>query len=64
VVQKYLGSQLVEVPTGTIINQFCSLQKWYAYPDDGTKDDLTDSSFPGHRPAMMAKRDVGMLPIS
>lgn len=63
-IQKYLGSSLVEVPTGTIINQYCSLKKWYAYPDAGTIDDLTENSYPGHRPAMMSKRDVGMLPNS
>lgn len=67
-IEKYLESSLVEVPTGTVINQFCTLEKWYAYPDDGTKDVMLDdssellgSSFPGHRPAMMSKRDVGML---
>lgn len=67
-IEKYLGSSLVEVPSGTVINQFCTLEKWYAYPDDGTKDEMLDSksellgsSFPGHRPAMMSKRDVGMM---
>ena len=63
IIGKFLNSSLVEVPTGTIINQYCSLDKWYAAPDDGTVDDLIEgSSYPGHRPAMMSKRDVGMLP--
>lgn len=35
VIQKYMKSTLVEVPTGAIINQFCSLEKWYAHPDTG-----------------------------
>ena len=62
IINKFLKSSLVEVPTGAIVNQYCSLKKWYAYPDSGTIDDLTDESYPGHRPAMMSKRDVGMLP--
>ena len=56
-----MNSSLVEVPTGTIINQFCSLDKWYAAPEFGETDDLiSNSSYPGHRPAMMCKRDNGM----
>lgn len=74
IINKFLKSSLVEVPTGTIINQFCSLDKWYAAPDNGIDDlicadpeDNDDSfsqnaSFPGHRPAMMNKRDIGMFP--
>lgn len=63
VIQKYMKSTLVEVPTGAIINQFCSLEKWYAQPDSGTVDDVDpDSNFyAGHRPAMMSKRDVGLV---
>lgn len=61
-IEKYMKSAIVEVPTGTIINQYCSLDKWYAFPDQGIEDDLIEEqSYPGHRPAMMAKRDVGMM---
>lgn len=60
-VKKYMNSVIVEVPTGMIINQFCSLDKWYAANDTGQIDDMVkDSSYPGHRPSMMAKRNVGM----
>lgn len=60
-VKKYMNSAIVEVPTGMIINQFCSLDKWYAYGDSGQTDDLIkDKSYPGHRPSMMTKRNVGM----
>ena len=38
IINKFLKSSLVEVPTGTIINQFCSLDKWYAAPDNGIDD--------------------------
>lgn len=59
---KYMKTSIVEVPTGTIINQFCSLDKWYSYPDYGLQDDLiTDKSYPGHRPAMMAKRNTELI---
>ena len=70
IINQYLNSSIVEVPTGTIINQFCSLEKWYAAPETETLDDLSlsisenssqsTSSYAGHRPAMMCKRDVGM----
>lgn len=61
-IEKYMKSAIVEVPTGSIINQYCSLDKWYAFPDQGIEDDLIEEqSYPGHRPAMMAKRDVGMM---
>lgn len=56
-INKFMKSTLVEVPTGTIINQFCSLDKWHAYPDSGIGEDL----YAGHRPSMMTKRDVGLL---
>lgn len=59
-INKYMQNSMIEVPTGTIINQFCSLEKWFASPDSGSGND----QFTGHRPAMMNKRDVGMIPNS
>lgn len=63
VIQKYMNNSLVEVPTGTIINQFCSLAKWYAYPEYGNVDDLVveGGAYAGHRPAMMSKREAQMV---
>ena len=68
VISKYMKSSIVEVPTGTIINQFCSLEKWYGYPDlgdDGQSKDangqFSNDGYPGHRPAMMAKRNASLV---
>ena len=68
VIGKYMKSSIVEVPTGAIINQFCSLEKWYGYPDEGgdgqSKDangQFTSDGYPGHRPAMMAKRNASLM---
>lgn len=59
-IQKYMNSSLVEVPTGTIINQYCSLDKWYADNDDGGGEAIGEGSYAGHRPPMMGKRDEGL----
>lgn len=62
-IEKYTKSSLVEVPTGAIINQYCSLDKWYAYPDNGYGDDYGEG-FPGHRPAMMSKRNTAIMQVN
>ena len=53
-VEQYTNSNLAEVPTGAIINQFCSLDKWYATQDGGTGE-YSEGNFAGHRPPMMSK---------
>ena len=59
-IQKYMNNAIIEVPTGTIINQYCSIEKWYAPNETGTGDKIKEkSSYPGHRPSMMGKRIVG-----
>ena len=59
-IQKYMNNAIIEVPTGTIINQYCSIEKWYAPNDTGSGDKIKEkSSYPGHRPSMMGKRIVG-----
>ena len=59
-IKKYMNNSIIEVPTGTIINQYCSIEKWYAPCETGTGDKIKEnSSYPGHRPSMMGKRIVG-----
>ena len=62
ILKYYVTGNVVEVPTGTVINQYCSLNKWYAKGDQGigNKVNLNESerSFPGHRPSLMYKRNI------
>lgn len=48
-IEKYLNSTIVEVPSGTVIWQYCSLDKWRSYNDTG---DVDEGSYPGNRPAL------------
>ena len=52
IIKKFMKSNVVEVPTGTVISQYISPQKWYAKSDSGNGEDLTDENFVGHRPSM------------
>lgn len=53
-IQKYLNSTIVEVPTGTVIWQYCSLEKWRSFDDNG---DTNDGSYPGNRPALQTRNE-------
>jgi hypothetical protein len=51
-IRKFTGNNVTEVPSGTVIWQYCSLDKWRAIDIDGTGNDITSTSFPGHRPLL------------
>jgi hypothetical protein len=62
IVNFYMKGNVVEVPSGTIIYQYCSLDKWRAYNDDpaGVDNDFNSgNAFPGHRPALQMRNDDG-----
>ena len=50
-IRLYLDNNVVEVPSGAVIWQYCSLDKWYASMAAGDSTDLK-GGFPGHRPPM------------
>ena len=56
IISKYMKSNTVEVPTGTVIYQYISPEKWYASGDSGSGNGefctLSKDSYPGHRPNM------------
>lgn len=56
IIKKYSKDNIVEVPSGTVIHQFCSLKKWRAYGDGGDDTPLNFRqgalSFTGHRPTL------------
>lgn len=51
-IAKYMKSNTVEVPTGSVIWQYISLAKWYGTNDAGTGNFLTNDCNVGHRPNM------------
>ena len=51
-VNHYLGANTAQVPTGTIINQYSSLDKWFCSTSTGC-DDI--NSWQGFRPAMRSE---------
>lgn len=52
IIKKYMKSNVVEVPTGTVISQYISPEKWYAKTDTGSGNRLGKDVFVGHRPSM------------
>jgi hypothetical protein len=54
-VEDYLKLQVPTVPTGTIISQFCDLDKWFCVVDSSTtglKMDDFSNTWQGYRPSM------------
>lgn len=52
----YIKYNTTEVPSGTIINQFCSLEKWYC-SNNGEVDDY--GAYQGYRPALGSREPGG-----
>jgi hypothetical protein len=54
---KYMKGNVVEVPSGAVIWQYCSLEKWRAHNESSKGDatDLCNGGFPGHRPPLQIK---------
>ena len=55
IINKYMKSNVVEVPTGTVIWQYISPEKWYAKSDSGSGNELNSNNFIGHRPSMQQR---------
>ena len=51
-IERYLIDNKAEVPSGTIISQYCSLDKWFCLNDNSQVDDM--NIWEGYRPAMFA----------
>ena len=52
IINKYMKGNTVEVPSGAVIWQYCSLNKWRAYGDTGRANFKNNLDYPGHRPAL------------
>ena len=55
-INDYLNGNVKEVPSGTVLWQYCSLKKWYARsidPNDGS----SYKNYAGNRPAMMLRQE-------
>lgn len=63
-ISTFLKGNVVQVPTGSIINQFCSLEKWYALDDKKSEDDISQNCYIGHRPAMRYRSKSGVSGIN
>lgn len=57
IILKYMKGNVVEVPSGAVIWQYCSLEKWRAHNESTTGDatDLCSGGYPGHRPSLQIK---------
>lgn len=57
-IDKFMKGNVVEVPTGAVIWQYCSLDKWRAEKEsaDGDGIDMGNNGYPGHRPPMQQRQ--------
>lgn len=65
IIDKYMKGNVIEVPSGAVIWQYCSLEKWRAQ-DESPKGDATklcEGGYPGHRPSLQIKDDNGKNPF-
>ena len=60
VIKKFSQDNIIEVPSGTVIWQYCSLEKWRAYGDIGTGDGFNKelSIYSGHRPSLENRNPI------
>lgn len=59
-ISKFKKGNVIEVPTGAVIWQYCSLDKWRAETEtvDGNSIELVaGTGFPGHRPSMQMREN-------
>jgi hypothetical protein len=54
---KYMKGNIVEVPTGAVIWQYCSLEKWRAHNESSASEvtELGEGGYPGHRPSLQIR---------
>ena len=62
-IQKYMNGNVVEVPSGTVIWQYCSLDKWYCSPIDSASAEMNTGGYAGNRPAMGVRQDDDTEPF-
>ena len=62
-IAKYMKGNTVEVPSGAVIWQYCSLEKWRADGENGTAEKLGDGGYPGHRPSLQQKENKDNNPF-
>lgn len=57
-IDKFMKGNVVEVPTGAVIWQYCSLDKWRAEKESANGDsiDMGQTGYPGHRPPMQQRQ--------
>lgn len=55
-ITQYLQTNTSPVPTGTIVSQYCNLDKWYCWSNDNGFDDI--AQWQGYRPAMINSPDA------
>lgn len=57
IILKYMKGNIVEVPSGAVIWQYCSLEKWRAHNESPQGDStvIGDGGYPGHRPPLQIK---------
>lgn len=61
IIDKFKNGNVIEVPTGAVIWQYCSLDKWRAESENpqGNSIDLESKiGFPGHRPSMEMRENL------
>ena len=57
--QNYINANNRELPSGTIISQYCNLDKWYCIKTDGENTTVNDfDCWQGYRPAMYQSSDA------
>lgn len=55
-INDYLNGNVKQVPSGTVIWQYCSPQKWYSRQADPSSTDI--KAYPGNRPAMGLRKET------
>ena len=65
IIQKYMKGNVIEVPSGAVIWQYCSLEKWRAHTENslGNATNLGDGGYPGHRPSLQLKENQNGNPF-
>lgn len=67
-ISKYINGNIIEVPTGTVIWQYCSLDKWLATKEYGEGEDVVigeeDCCYPGNRPQLETRKESSELQLT
>lgn len=57
IILKYMKGNVIEVPSGAVIWQYCSLEKWRAHGEGslGNGTVVGEGAYPGHRPPLQIR---------